>query len=1556
MATTAIVYSLIGRDRASGVFRQVARSATRLQSTSSKVGAAIKASFAVGAIATAGLGASVLKMAGDFEKNMNRVEALSGATGAQLEKLRNQAKDLGKSTQYGAAQSADAMAQLATAGLTVNQIYGAMPAVLSLASSEQLNLTRAAEITTNVLTGYGMTIKEIPHAVDAMVKASVKANTSVDDLGEAFKYSGPIAHQAGLQFEEAVAATALMGNAGIKASMAGTALRGAVTRLLAPTKKISTTLKDMGVNVATSDGKLRPLTQIVGDLAKKGATTGQIMTIFGQRAGPGMAALIQQGADKLAGLTKELENSGGTAEKISKIQMKGWRGEIIRLKNAWEGLMIELGDSGALSAATKALAGITGGVRNFAEWVNTTGIPAARSFGSEVVNSMPVQTLKQRVSEAKTTVADFFSGLRGKGSVDVSVAGVDKAPVMVPKSAAADVGAQMRDAFSGGLSGIDWSKIGNTIGSGLADAIESTVKNAGKLTAAFGSLLAKIDWVGIGIAIGKFVPSLLAGFIVGLLNFDFVGMLKGLASHWQEVLLAILFVAFLPAKWIAGIGKALAKIPFLGKLLSWAFGVFAKFSKWIVGWGGKILKGFGRGFMQAITRTFPGLGKFLTEGIGKIALAIVAYTGRFGERAVALVRGFGNGLIKGAEGLGKFVAKIVGPILKPFVKAGSWLFRHGKTVVVGLKNGIVAGAKGIGGFAKRWMIDPVVGAFKTAGSWLWARGSAIVTGLKNGIVSGAKAIGSFGKTWMIDPFITIFKTAGSWLWSRGGAMVSGLKNGVVSAAKGIGGFGKRWIIDPVVNAFKTAGSWLLSRGSSAVSGFKSGVVNGAKAIGKWTREKVINPVTGAFAKAGSWLLDKGSALIKGLKDGIVGSISKIGDWIKKNVIDPVVGAVKKFFGIHSPSTVFAGIGGNLVAGLMKGLATTSGGAIAKKIFGDLPRALGSIVGKGIVSISQLPGKALKALGELGGSFLDMLGIGDSVSVGKGVNRWAPMVSQVLAMLGLPGTALGPVLKRIQMESGGNPNAINLWDSNAKAGHPSQGLMQTIPSTFNAYAGPFRGRGITDPLANIYAGINYARHRYGGNWINIMTRPGGYAKGTRNGLAPFGQTAWVGEKGPELMQVTPKGTRIFSNKDSMAIAAQTGIKLPGYASGTISNAADRQRRARQRLEDAKDAVARAKRRHKGVAAAQRRLEAAQKELKAANIALSNAKRSAKTSISNTIKTGLLKTLQTGTSAQIASAVKSLATKLLNAGYDGTAASIQRKGAKLQGLADKRTSVRNQIKAANQYATDQAGNIKDFLGISGTSATSVSQLISQMTGQQKTASSFVALTKSLKSRGASKDLLAQLSEAGPGSQLATILSDRSVTTQDIAKLNKLMTSGNSLATSFGKDMADLMFDSGKDAGKGFLAGLKSQEKELTKQIDKLAKDLVAQIKKALKIKSPSVVMRDQVGKQIALGTAVGIEAGIPSVVSSAERMANSAAGISTSRVVIPSPAVAGAQQAAAVRELAAAMQASNTDGERELVGHLVLDSGELLGVIRGTVKPMIKASEGQQAYRAKVGRRP
>ncbi|MFI1532527.1 peptidoglycan DD-metalloendopeptidase family protein [Streptomyces griseus] len=159
--------------------------------------------------------------------------------------------------------------------------------------------------------------------------------------------------------------------------------------------------------------------------------------------------------------------------------------------------------------------------------------------------------------------------------------------------------------------------------------------------------------------------------------------------------------------------------------------------------------------------------------------------------------------------------------------------------------------------------------------------------------------------------------------------------------------------------------------------------------------------------------------------------------------------------------------------------------------------------------------------------------------GKGVERWRSTVKAALAATGNPLSYADLTLRRMNQESGGNPTAVNNWDINAKNGTPSVGLMQLIRPTFEAYAGMFRKQGpfkhgvSVDPMANIFSSMRYAKATYG-SLPTAYNRPGGYATG---GFPRIGEMAWVGEKGPELLEfLTP--TRVYSNSDSMAIARAT----------------------------------------------------------------------------------------------------------------------------------------------------------------------------------------------------------------------------------------------------------------------------------------------------------------------------------------------------------------------------------------------------------------------------------
>lgn len=332
----------------------------------------------------AGIGGLILRTAANFESAMNRVQAVSGATSEEFSLLRRQARDLGATTMFSASEAADAMGFLAMAGFDARQIMEAMPGTLQLAASAQLDLARAADIVSNVLTGYGLEASELGRVNDVLVTSFTSANTNLEQLGEAMKYAGPVAKAAGVEFEEAAATLALMGNAGIQGSMAGTSLRGALTRILNPTKQVAEAMEAAELAFTDAQGRLLPLSDILDQLEPHADNAGLFMQLFGQRAGPAMAALAGQGADALEELTAKLRDSGGTAQRISDVQMQGLEGAFRELASAWEELQLALADSGGLDWATQGIKSLTEWVRELGEtnpellrWVTTLAIGAA---------------------------------------------------------------------------------------------------------------------------------------------------------------------------------------------------------------------------------------------------------------------------------------------------------------------------------------------------------------------------------------------------------------------------------------------------------------------------------------------------------------------------------------------------------------------------------------------------------------------------------------------------------------------------------------------------------------------------------------------------------------------------------------------------------------------------------------------------------------------------------------------------------------------------------------------------------------------------------------------------------------------------------------------------------------------------------------------------------------------------------------------------------------------------------------------------------------------------
>ena len=299
-----------------------------------------------------------------FEQGMNKVAAVSGAN-----------KDLGATTSFSAAQAAEGLGFLAQAGFDATEAGRALPGVLQLAAAGGIQLAEAADIATNVLAGYGLEVDQLARVNDVLAKASISTNTNVQQLGESFKFSGAVASSAGISFEEAGAAMALMGNAGIQAEMAGTSLQQAIFRLVKPTNEAAGVMEKLGIHGTDAHGRLLPLDQIVEQLEPHFKNTAAMATIFGSRAIKGMGALVAEGSDKLRALTTELEHAGGTAQEVADKKLAGLTGAWTRLQSATEGVFIEIGtrlspvlERLAAFLTDRVLPAVRGALEAFDQW------------------------------------------------------------------------------------------------------------------------------------------------------------------------------------------------------------------------------------------------------------------------------------------------------------------------------------------------------------------------------------------------------------------------------------------------------------------------------------------------------------------------------------------------------------------------------------------------------------------------------------------------------------------------------------------------------------------------------------------------------------------------------------------------------------------------------------------------------------------------------------------------------------------------------------------------------------------------------------------------------------------------------------------------------------------------------------------------------------------------------------------------------------------------------------------------------------------------------------
>lgn len=338
----------------------------KMKTAGDKVSAAGKKMMGITAAVT-GVGVASVKTASDFDSEMSRVKVIAGATDDEFEKLRKQAIQLGADTVFSASESAAGMENFATAGYNAKEIMAGIPGVLNLAAVSGGDVANAAEVMATTMRSFKLDASASVHVADAFAKAAADTNAEVADMGEAMKYAAPIASSLGISLEETAAAIGIMSDQGIKGSQAGTSLRGALSRLAAPTKVMRDTMEELGVKFFDSKGNMISLSEQVAQLQSKfkGMTQEQkenaIVTLYGKNALSGMQALIDRGSGALTKMTNSFKNADGAAQDMADNMLDNLAGDVENMSGAFESAGINLASqfTPEIRSVTQAIANAT---------------------------------------------------------------------------------------------------------------------------------------------------------------------------------------------------------------------------------------------------------------------------------------------------------------------------------------------------------------------------------------------------------------------------------------------------------------------------------------------------------------------------------------------------------------------------------------------------------------------------------------------------------------------------------------------------------------------------------------------------------------------------------------------------------------------------------------------------------------------------------------------------------------------------------------------------------------------------------------------------------------------------------------------------------------------------------------------------------------------------------------------------------------------------------------------------------------------------------------------
>lgn len=442
----------------------------------------------------AGVATAAVKTAADFEAAMSEVGAISGATSEDMKILTNKAKEMGATTAFSASESAEAMKYMAMAGWKTADMTEGIAGIMNLAAASGEDLAATSDIVTDGLTAFGMAAKESGRFADVMAATSSNANTNVALMGETFKYCASTAGAMGYSIEDISVAIGIMGNAGIKGSMAGTTLKNTIANLAKPTDAQAAMMQKLGISLTDSSGNMKSFAEVMQNLRSSFAGLSETekaaaaTTIAGKESMAGLLTIVNASAEDFDKLTAAINGSSGSAEEMAAKMLDNLKGQLTLLKSALEGIAITIGDkllpyiktvvSWVQTAADYINNLSDAQVNNIMKWAGIAAVipPIIMMFGKVVT---AVGTVQRTFGVITKTIANF-GGIVGlitspAGIVIGVLAAIAVAAVLIIKNwdkvkvFLSNVGAWFKNAFEKAGFTVEgfknkFSSIGNTIG------------------------------------------------------------------------------------------------------------------------------------------------------------------------------------------------------------------------------------------------------------------------------------------------------------------------------------------------------------------------------------------------------------------------------------------------------------------------------------------------------------------------------------------------------------------------------------------------------------------------------------------------------------------------------------------------------------------------------------------------------------------------------------------------------------------------------------------------------------------------------------------------------------------------------------------------------------------------------------------------------------------------------------------------------------------------------------------------------------------------------------